>query len=685
MDVKEGSKNKIFKYIFLTMLAVKLLVLGMFSSDYQNILFIPFVSHFVEFFDNPWNWAYQTNASVEFPYHPLMLYAFSPGAFLIKLFHINNIFLSNFLFKIPILLADLGIFYLFLKSTKNKYCCLIYYFCSPVILWASYMHSQLDIVPVAILFYSFYLLKRKKINQATIWFSAACCFKLNAILLLMIFLIYLYKNSDKTKAILSALYFSVIYFLISAPFILSEGYQKLVLFNPKQNLFFNLQVDLGQVAIYIPLLCVLLLYFRFMSYKKINNSLLDSFCCLVISTFLIFIKPASPAWHIWLIPFIVLFVINFSQKNKYILPVYVMLNIVYLVYFIFFHIGDYCDLTFLSHTINLKINNEFLSNCVFTLLESIMISIIYLTYKIAIKSNSIYKKERAVLIGISGDSGAGKTTLLNDLQMVLGDNLLALEGDGAHKWERKSQNWNQYTHLDPRANFLHQQMEMLNSLKNFKTTFYREYDHNSGCFEINQKVQPRQFIALSGLHTFYLPKMRKILDLKIYLDTQKELQKCWKTQRDIKERGHKKDKIAQSIIKREKDAIKHIAPQKAFADIIINYFVDDISILTKGGGKPNFLKLRIDFDSSICIEKLSAFLKKKNACFEWDYSDDLKTQYIILHSQKGLDGFFDIIEKQIDNADEILCPNFHFFDGYRGIIQFILLMILASKMKENND
>ena len=33
------------------------------------------------------------------------------------------------------------------------------------------------------------------------------------------------------------------------------------------------------------------------------------------------------------------------------------------------------------------------------------------------------------------------------------------EGDGDHKWQRGDSNWSKFTHLDPKANFIHKQAD----------------------------------------------------------------------------------------------------------------------------------------------------------------------------------------------------------------------------------
>jgi len=57
------------------------------------------------------------------------------------------------------------------------------------------------------------------------------------------------------------------------------------------------------------------------------------------------------------------------------------------------------------------------------------------------------------VFAICGDSGSGKTTLGNLLKKYFSNSIL-LECDRYHKWERNNENWENYTHLNPNANFI---------------------------------------------------------------------------------------------------------------------------------------------------------------------------------------------------------------------------------------
>ncbi len=678
------NKNIIFILLIIVIIISKLIIMGLFSSDYQNELFIPFIKCF--YFNNPWDYTYNNHLQYEFPYYPFMLYVYSIGIFLIKLLHLNNIIGVNIIFKLPTLLADFIIFSTLLKIFKGKeFRVLFLYYMSPIILYSAFMHSQLDILPVMLLFLSIYALKKQKIIKSSIFYGLAISTKLNTLLVFPIILIYLLKNKKRKELGVFFLNIVLIYLIISMPYLFSYGYKYMVLLNNKQNLFFNFQCILGNISIYIPLFIITLVYFRFFAYKKINNDLLDSFVILSLALFLLFIPPSSPAWYIWILPFLCSFAIKYSIKNKNILYSFIALNVVYLLYFIFFYIGDYKDLLFLNIPISFKIHNTFLNNCTFTILEAILVSTIYLIYKIGVKSNSVYKNNRAFVIGIGGDSGSGKSTIQKEIQNLLKDNIVVLEGDGDHKWERDDKNWQKYTHLDPKSNLLYQQMSNIVKLKHFEQINRRDYDHSTGKFSAPIKIMPKQFILLSGLHPFYLPKMRRVIDLKVYLDPDIKLLKYWKIKRDVSERGYSIVQVLKSIKNREVDTIKYIKPQRNFADVIISFSTDkdfnykDISLV------PNY-NLRIDLPSSVNLDQMINYFHMINIDIQWDYSDDLNSQYIIFNSQIPKDAKLTMIAYDIiENIDEIIQNDFNIPSNFNGVIQLIILKVLSEKMKENYD
>ena len=207
-----------------------------------------------------------------------------------------------------------------------------------------------------------------------------------------------------------------------------------------------------------------------------------------------------------------------------------------------------------------------------------------------------------------------------------------------------------------------------------------EYDHSTGKFTKPQKVEPKEFIVIAGLHPFYLPKLRKNIDLKIYIDTDENLRRHWKILRDTKKRGYSIEKILEQIESRMDDAKKYIYPQKHFSDIIVNFF--PINSFELGSENVSIdMGLKLTFDANIHIENI---LEKLDCDFVWDYNDDLKSQYIELKTIPKVD-FESIAVDTIDNIYEIITPNAIWDIEYDGLVQLISLKMISEKLKEENN
>lgn len=677
-------RNIKIKYWFLAIFFIKIILLFLFSSDYMLKLFIPFVEHFLSNFDNPWQYFYNNPAGVEFPYCPLMLYMLSFFYLPVWALNIASLCLQSFVLKIPTLIADILITFLLIKSFPNKLKEILIFYCAcPIIIYASYMHSQLDLIPTAILFLSFYFLKKQKLFFSALILGLALSIKLHVAAAFPLMLVYVLKNYNLRKAVNFFIISFFTYFCFVIPFLFSNGFYHLVLANPKQMMMFNVYAYVGNLKIYLPIFALLAVFGRFFAYNKTNSDLLDAFSGIVFSLFVLLIIPA-PGWYIWMWPFLSMFFIKIYYNISKIMLFYIGLCLIYTIFFVFFYMPEYQDLIFIKTPISLKICNDRLRNLTFTILEVFLVFVIYALYKFGVKSNAIYKKSNALVIGIGGDSGAGKSTLMTDIKHLLGSNVTELEGDGDHKWERGDVHWQQFTHLDPKANYIHRQADQLLALKAGKSIIRMQYDHSTGKLSKSELIIPRDFIILSGLHPFYLPKMRKIIDFKIYLDPDPQLRIHWKILRDLDNRGYTKEKVLDQLNKRSLDATKYIVPQKAFADMVISYLAQDSLDIGNVNAEVS-TKLKVVLDSSIRLENLINAFNSEGLVIEWDYSDDLKNQYLIFSQEVSQDILAKIAKTIVPSLQEIVRDDITWQNGYRGMMQLLILIVLSEKMKEPDE
>lgn len=670
------------KIILVATVITKILLMLIFSSGYKDLLFIPFIDLFLEQGGNPWQNVFINSLGLEFPYPPAMLYLLSVFLWPLKTLGVTSPIAVDFMFGLPSLISDLFLFYALTRffpwHKKELY---IFYFVSPIILFSIYMHGQLDLIPTALIFAMLLLLNKKKFLYAAFILGIAMSTKFHTVAILPLIVIYLFNKYKYREVLYFLLIPTATYFIFIIPYVGSIGYQSIVMNNEKQLLLFNTYFSMGSLRVYLPILAAIIVYLRFYTFHKINKDLLFSVCGTLFSIFLLLILP-SPGWFVWIVPFFAVFYIRYFRGYKHYFYSFA-LTMSYLIYFLFFHQYDYAPLTFLGHDVALTYDgsNIVYANIAFTVLEAVLLMSIIYFYQCGIKSNQIYLLEESLVLGIGGDSGSGKTTLLTSLNKLFGKELLKLEGDGYHRWERGSENWKEVTHLNPKANALDLQAEQIDLLKKRSSIKRSEYDHETGTFTLEKSVQSKNFIVIAGLHPFYLPKMRKVIDLKIYLDLDEELRVFWKVKRDVSHRGKDLQQVLDSIHQREADAEKYIRPQKKFADLIIKYFpqqkLDNISDQIPALG------LTILLDASIPLGRLLQALDNVSAPFSWDYSEDLQFQELTINDESFHLDFDRLTEDNIVNASE-LAEDLHWDTGYAGLLQFIILFIVSEKIKERS-
>ena len=658
--------------IFVNAIILKIILAFLFSSQYSSELFLPFLNSASLVNWNPWQLYYDKGILDAFPYHGLMFLLLVPFAFLGELLGS-----SGFFIKLPLIIADLSILIVLLKLLRNyENRVLFYYFLNPIIIYGTYIHSQLDIIPTALLFASIYFLTIQKTRTSSVFFGLAIVTKIHVVVALPLIAYYIYQKFSTLEVFKYFVLSTVIALLFDFPFIFSDGFFYMVIANPKQSLLFDSFYNIGSLSLLFPIAIIILVYLHLFNQNKLNHDLLFFYFGILFTSLISFIYP-SPAWYIWMIPFVSIFFVKNQDQNKSFF-LYGFFSLSYIIFFVFFYISEYKDIYFLGHEIDLKFRNENLINISFTVLEVSLIAIMYAFYKYGIKSNSIYKKQTNLSVGIGGDSGAGKSRLLLSLKHILGNKLLAIEGDAEHKWERNDLNWEKFTHLDPKANYIHRQAEAINQLKQNQSIYRSDYDHKLGKFTKPELIEPREFIVIAGLHPFYIPKLRKNIDFKIFLDTDETLRKQWKINRDVSNRQYSKENITQQIERRTIDSKKYIYPQKKFADLIINYFpnnnfnpeIRDINI---------DIGLKITLSASIYVENLVKALNSKSVL--WDYNDDLNSQYIILKNIP-LNNFETLAWDTIENLNEVIDANTKWDTGYDGLLQYLCLKIICEKLKE---
>ncbi len=673
MDLKKENSFWV-PAIFGVVLAFKAGASFYFASPYLAELFIPFINWFViNHFHNPWDFFYSLNQPRMFPYPGLMLWIMSIPRFLLSPFFSGNwqavTHLHLFVARIPLLAADVFLFLQLLKFFPNQQKKIIgIYWCSPIVFFINYIHGQLDIIPTALFFAAIYLLVEQRYLVFVLVLALAAATKNHVLIAVPFIWVFLFKKHISLSRMTGYfLLFAASYFALLLPYLNSAAFRQMVFRSPEQGRLFDFVIPVSSTLKLIVCPTVItLIFIKFASYKKLNREILLMFLGIIFAALVVFVPP-MPGWFMWSFPFLVYF---YMHNKDYSRAPFLIYNAVYMLYFIFFFEKEGDWLNQLQATFPVK---DFALSIVMSSVGFIAFWMFHLGVR---KNEELKAAEAPLLIGIGGDSGTGKHTLLRVLRSLVGKpRSIPILGDDFHKWERGNQNWNVYTHLNPSANRLHRGAELAVALKDGYAIEMVHYDHQAGKFTHPEVVQPNKFVFFVGLHPFYLKKMRDLIPIKIYMDTDEDLRRSWKIRRDTAKRGHSPEKVMEQISSRMEDREKFIEPQKDFADLLIRYSLAD---KTNAGGKTP-LKAAFTLDNSLDLDDLALLLSR--AGMEVEHASTIHKQELTV---SGTITARDVmgIARQLDlNLDELLINSRGWVKNHNGVTQLVFLLLYNHKMK----
>ncbi len=182
--------------------------------------------------------------------------------------------------------------------------------------------------------------------------------------------------------------------------------------------------------------------------------------------------------------------------------------------------------------------------------------------------------KKPVVIGVAGGSGSGKTSVTKAIyEHFKGHSILMLEQDYYYKdqshlpYEQRL-NTN-YDHPFAFDNDL--LIEHLNSLLHHEPIKKPVYDYKLHTrSEDVIVVEPKDVIILEGILILEDERLRDLMDIKLYVDTDADLRIIRRILRDIKERGRSIDSVIEQYLSVVRPMHNQfIEPTKRYADIII--------------------------------------------------------------------------------------------------------------------
>lgn len=189
--------------------------------------------------------------------------------------------------------------------------------------------------------------------------------------------------------------------------------------------------------------------------------------------------------------------------------------------------------------------------------------------------------QNAFIIGIAGGSGSGKSTFArriansfpNDAALIHCDNYY-LPHDDISLEERKSINYDTPAAFE--FSLMAKQIESLKKMQDIISPVYDFTRHTRSDKTLLIRAKP--IILIDGILIFYDPMLRKLMDIKIYVETDADERILRRVRRDVAERGRDIEDIIHQYLTTVKPMHNaYVEPTKAYADIIVNGGMNDVS------------------------------------------------------------------------------------------------------------
>jgi uridine kinase len=180
----------------------------------------------------------------------------------------------------------------------------------------------------------------------------------------------------------------------------------------------------------------------------------------------------------------------------------------------------------------------------------------------------------SILIGIAGGTGSGKTTIAEKIIEQIGtDNVVIIPQDAYYRdrnnlplEEREKINYDHPSSFD--ITLLIKHLRQLGAGKDVPRLSYDYVSHTRKI--LPGKVPSKPVTILEGIMVLENENLRRMLDIKLYVDTDPDVRIIRRLRRDIHERGRSFESVIQQYLSSVRPMhLKFVASSKRYADVII--------------------------------------------------------------------------------------------------------------------
>ncbi len=180
----------------------------------------------------------------------------------------------------------------------------------------------------------------------------------------------------------------------------------------------------------------------------------------------------------------------------------------------------------------------------------------------------------SIIIGVAGGSGSGKTTVVRSIVRSLGKGQVTVihhdsyYRDASHLAFEERQAIN-YDHPDAlETELLVEHLEALRAGQPVEIPMYDFTTHSRR--SETETALPKKVIIVDGLLILWDERIRRLMDIKVFVDADSDIRFIRRLSRDIEERG----RSAELVIKQYLDTVRlmhleFVEPSKRYADLIM--------------------------------------------------------------------------------------------------------------------
>jgi uridine kinase len=178
-----------------------------------------------------------------------------------------------------------------------------------------------------------------------------------------------------------------------------------------------------------------------------------------------------------------------------------------------------------------------------------------------------------LVLGIAGGTGSGKTTVASSIVSAIGAGAVCIDHDSYYRdlshlpfEERQQINFDHPDSLDNELLIAH--LAELRAGRAFEKPTYDFRTHVRTAE--TTRIDPSPVLIVEGILTLAVPELRKMFDIKVFVDTAADIRLMRRIRRDLEHRGRTFADVREQYYKTVRPMhLAFVEPSKQFADVII--------------------------------------------------------------------------------------------------------------------